>query len=265
MSALQQLMVALRLLWRDWRAGEVTLLAAAIVIAVGSLTTVSFFTDRVQLALTQQSNQLLGADLSIVSDRPFAAEFAATAQTRGLAVTRALRFPSMASAGGESLLTDIKAVAPNYPLRGEVRLADALFGAERIAREIPAPGTAWVDDRLLTRLNLKPGDTVAVGRARLRIAALVTQEPDSVIGFINSAPRVLMNEADIGSTGLLQAGSRVRYRLYVAGETPAVDAYRAWAQTRIGPGQTIEGIRDARPEIRSALERAERFLGSLRS
>ena len=261
MSALQQLMVALRLLWRDWRAGEVTLLAAAIVIAVGSLTTVSFFTDRVQLALTQQSNQLLGADLSIVSDRPFAAEFAATAQTQGLAVTRALRFPSMASAGGESLLTDIKAVAPGYPLRGEVRLADALFGAERIAREIPAPGTAWVDDRLLTRLNLKPGDTVAVGRARLRIAALVTQEPDSVIGFINSAPRVLMNEADIGSTGLLQAGSRVRYRLYVAGETPAVDAYRAWAQTRIGPGQTIEGIRDARPEIRSALERAERFLG----
>src|SRR6187455_50777 len=261
MSALQQLMVALRLLWRDWRAGEVTLLAAAIVIAVGSLTTVSFFTDRVQLALMQQSNQLLGADLSIVSDRPFAAEFAATAQTRGLAVTRALRFPSMASAGGESLLTDIKAVAPNYPLRGEVRLADALFGAERIAREIPAPGTAWVDDRLFTRLNVKPGDTVAVGRARLRIAALVAQEPDSVIGFINSAPRVLMNEADIESSGLLQAGSRVRYRLYVAGETTAVDAYRAWAQTHIGAGQTIEGIRDARPEIRSALERAERFLG----
>ena len=83
MTALQQLMVALRLLWRDWRAGEVTLLAAAIVIAVGSLTTVSFFTDRVQLALMQQSNQLLGADLSIVSYRPFAVEFAATAQTRG--------------------------------------------------------------------------------------------------------------------------------------------------------------------------------------
>ena len=82
-----------------------------------------------------------------------------------------------------------------------------------------------------------------------------------MIGFINSAPRVLMNEADIESTGLLQTGSRVRYRLYVAGETPAVDAYRAWAQTHIGAGQTIEGIRDARPEIRSALERAERFLG----
>jgi putative ABC transport system permease protein len=261
MTLSQQTALALRLLWRDWRAGEVTLLVAAIVIAVGSLTTVSFFTDRVQLALTQQSNQLLGADLSIVSDRPFAAEFVAEAQARGLAVTRALRFPSMASHGDESLLTDIKAVAPGYPLRGEVRLADALFGPERIAREIPAAGTAWVDDRLLTRLNVKPGETVAVGRLRLRIAALVTQEPDSVIGFINSAPKLVMNDADIAASGLLQAGSRVRYRLYLAGATPAVDGYRAWAQTRIGAGQSLEGIRDARPEIRSALERAERFLG----
>ena len=261
MTFVQHIALALRLLWRDWRAGEVTLLAAAIVIAVGSLTTVSFFTDRVQRALTQQSNQLLGADLSIVSDHPFAGEFVAEARARGLAATRALRFPSMASHGDESLLTDIKAVAPGYPLRGEVRLADTLFGVERIAREIPAAGTAWVDDRLLTRLNLKPGDTIGVGHLRLRVAALVTQEPDSVIGFLNSAPKLVMNEADVAASGLLQAGSRVRYRLYLAGATEVVDAYRAWAQTRIGAGQSLEGIRDARPEIRSALERAERFLG----
>ncbi len=261
MTLFQLSSLALRLLWRDWRAGEITLLVAAIVIAVSSLTTVSFFTDRVQRALTQQSNQLLGGDLTIVSDRPFTPEFAEAARTRGLVVTRALRFPSMATAGGESLLTDIKVVTAGYPLRGEVRLADALFGPERIARDIPASGTAWVDDRLLSRLSVKPGDSVTVGRLHLRIAALVTQEPDSVIGFMNSAPKLMMNEADVGASGLLQAGSRVRYRLYIAGETAAVDEYRRWAQTRIGAGQTIEGIRDARPEIRSALERAERFLG----
>ncbi len=253
--------LALRMLWRDWRAGEVTLLAAAIVIAVAGLTTVSFFTDRVQRALSQQSNQLLGGDLSIVSDRPFAPEFATGAQTRGLAVTRALRFPSMTGYGGESLLSDVKVVAPGYPLRGEIRLADVLFGVERVTHDVPAAGTAWVDDRLLTRLNVKIGDLLAIGQSRLRIAAIVTQEPDSAIGFINSAPRVLINETDVAATGLLQAGSRVRYRLYVAGETAAVDAYRAWAQGRIGAGQSIEGIRDARPEIRSALEKAERFLG----
>src|SRR5258705_8334462 len=255
MNLLQQTALALRLLWRDWRAGEVNLLVAAIVIAVGSLTTVSFFTDRVQLALTQQSNQLLGADLSIVSDRPFAAEFAAEAQARGLAVTRALRFPSMASHGDESLLTDIKAVAPGYPLRGEVRLADVLFGPERIAREIPSAGTAWVDDRLLTRLNVKPGDTVAVGRLRLRIAALVTQEPDSVIGFINSAPKLVMNEADIAASGLLQAGSRGRYRLDLTGATPAGEGDPAGGATRTSAGQKLGGVRGARPGIPPAARR----------
>ena len=177
-------------------------------------------------------------------------------------MTRHCGFRAWRVTAARASLTDIKAVAPGYPLRGEVRLADTLFGARtRRARGAGAGNGVGRDDRLLTRLNVKPGDMVAVGRLQLRIAALVTQEPDSVIGFINSAPRVLMNEADIGATGLLQAGSRVRYRLYIAGETPAVDAYRAWAQTRIGGGQSIEGIRDARPEIRSALERAERFLG----
>jgi len=129
--------LALKLLWRDWRAGELTLLFAAIVIAVGSLTTVGFFTDRVRLALTLQSNQLLGADLSIVSDRPFTNEFAAEAQTRHLQVTSALRFPSMVTRGGDSLLSDVKVVAPGYPLRGEVRLADTLFGQNRVAHAIP--------------------------------------------------------------------------------------------------------------------------------
>ena len=211
MSILQKISLAVRLLWRDWRAGEVTLLVAAIVIAVGSLTTVSFFTDRVQLALTQQSNQLLGADLSIVSDRPFGDDYANEARARGLTVTRALRFPSMASYGGDSLLSDIKAVASGYPLRGEVKLADVLFGAERIAREIPASGTAWIDDRLLTRLKVKVGDSIGIGRLQLRVAALVTQEPDSVIGFINSAPRVIINETDIAAAS---GKNRVRFDVF---------------------------------------------------
>ena len=257
----QEIALALRLLRRDYRAGELTLLVAAIVIAVGSLTTVGFFTDRVQLALTRQATQLLGADLTIVSDRPFSGEFESEARSRGLAVTRALRFPSMVAHGEDSQLADVKAVAAGYPLRGELRVADELFGAERPAHDVPAAGTAWIDDRLLTRLNLKLGDSVGVGQLQLRVAALVTQEPDSMIGFLSSAPRLVMNEADIAASGLIQTGSRVRYRLYVAGDSAATDAYQDWARQRIGPGQSVETIRDARPEVRAALERAEKYLG----
>ena len=70
-----------------------------------------------------------------------------------------------------------------------------------------------------------------------------------------------MNIADLPSTGLITVGSRVTYRLGLAGTVEAIRAFRAFAQARLGPGQRVEDVRDARPEIRSALERAEKFLG----
>ncbi len=252
--------LALRLLVRDWRAGELTLLAVAVFIAVASVTTVGFFTDRVHQALTRQANQLLGADLVISGDRPLGGQFAGEAQRRGLKISDMLRFPSMAAHDGRSVLAEIKAVSAGYPLRGDLRIADTPLGVERTAAGIPAPGTVWVDERLLLRLEVQPGAGIDVGRSRLTIAAIITHEPDSAIGFINSGPRVLMNAADLPATGLVQVGSRIRYRVLVAGDADAVERYRAWVAAQLAPGQRVESIHDARPEIRSALERAERFL-----
>ena len=252
--------LAMRLLVRDWRAGELTLLAVAVFIAVASVTTVGFFTDRVHQALTRQANQLLGADLVISGDRPLGDQFAGEALRRGLKISDMLRFPSMAAHDGRSVLAEIKAVSSGYPLRGDLRIADAPLGVERTAQGLPAPGTVWVDERLLSRLEVQPGDGIDVGRSRLTIAAIITHEPDSAIGFINSGPRVLMNADDLPATGLVQVGSRIRYRVLVAGGADAVERYRAWVAARLAPGQRVESIHDARPEIRSALERAERFL-----
>ncbi len=252
--------MAMRLLARDWRAGELTLIAVAVFIAVASVTTVGFFTDRVHQALTRQANQLLGADLVISSNRPLSEQFSVEASRRGLQVSNMLRFPSMAARDMNSVLTEIKAVSSGYPLRGELRIADVTQGVERTAQGIPAPGTVWVDERLLLRLKVQPGDSIVVGRSRLRIASIITHEPDSAIGFINSGPRVLINATDLPATGLVQTGSRIRYRVLVAGDADGVERYRAWVATQLAPGQRVESIHDARPEIRSALERAERFL-----
>ncbi|HUP94688.1 MAG TPA: FtsX-like permease family protein [Burkholderiales bacterium] len=260
MSFFRELALAVRLLRRDQRAGELALIATAIVIAVASVTTVGFFTDRVHQALGRQANQLLGADLVIVSDRPVGPELEAEARARGLAVTRVMRFPSMAIRGERNVLASVKAVGSGYPLRGELRLADALYGADRRATTIPERGTAWVDERLFAQLGLTTGDRFELGRLAFRVPAVLTHEPDTSIGFLNSGPRIIINEADIEATDLIQPGSRVGYRLQVAGSPQGVDAYRAWALQKLKPGQRVEGIRDARPEIRSALDRAEKFL-----
>jgi len=255
-----EIRLALRLLLRDQRAGELLLLGLALVIAVASVTTVGFFADRVQAALGRQANVLLGADLVVVGDRPLPPEFEHEARRRGLSVARMLRFPSMLLHREQNLLASVKVVSPGYPLRGEVRIAERPYATDRRSDGIPAAGTVWVDERLYTQLGLALGDEVTLGRAGFRVAAILTHEPDTAIGFLNAAPRVHMNEADIAATGLIQPGSRIRYRLQLAGSEAAIEEYRAWLAPRLEPGQRVEGIRDARPEVRSALDRAEKYL-----
>ena len=260
MKFIRELRMAVRLLMRDFRAGELTLTAVAVLIAVAGVTTVGFFTDRVHLALNRQANQLLGADLVISHDRALPSEFVSEAQRRELAETQMLRFPSKAVRGDKNVLAEIKVVAAGYPLRGEMRIADKLYGEDRRAQTVPAPGTTWVDERVLAQLGVAAGDKLSIGNNDLTISAVITQEPDAAIGFINAGPRVMLNADDLAATGLVQTGSRIRHRLQVAGSAEAVDAYRAWIADRLQPGQRIEGIRDARPEIRAALDRAENFL-----
>ena len=255
------LKLAIRMLARDWRAGEQRLLALALIVAVASVTTVAFFADRVGRSLTSEANQLLGADLVVVSDQPLAARFGQAAQGLGLSTTAAVRFPSMTQFAGRTLLTEVKAVAPGYPLRGKLRIRSSESGADFAPRSIPAAGEVWVDDRLLRRLDVKIGNRVGLGEREFTIAALVSEEPESSAGFINLGPRLMMNETDLPSTGLIQPGSRVSYRLFVAGDVAGIASFRDFAAQAIGPGQRVEDIRDARPEIKAALERAGRFLG----
>lgn len=255
-----EMRLALRLLLRDQRAGELMLITLALVIAVASVTTIGFFADRVQLALGRQANLLLGADLVLSGDRPLPVAFEDEARRRGLAAVRMTRFPSMLVHGEQNLLVSVKSVTAGYPLRGEVRLAERPYGPDRRAPGIPPPDSVWVDERVASQLGLVPGDTVALGVRQFKVAGILTHEPDSAIGFLSSAPRVHLNEADLAATQLIQRGSRIRYRLQLSGSDAQIDGYRAWVLPKLEAGQRLEGIRDARPEVKSALERAEKYL-----
>ncbi len=253
--------LALRLLAREWRAGELRLLFGALLVAVAAITTVSFFTNRVQLALNTQTNQLLAADLVLIADHPIGAQFAQRAEAAGLRLARTLAFPSMVVQGQRNQFVEVKAVSPTYPLRGDLSTSKVLFGPGETSPNGPKPGTAWADARLMQLMGLKVGDVISLGQARLSLAAVIDREPDRAGDFFNIAPRLMVNIDDIPRTQLIQTGSRVGYRLLIAGDEKALAAFRAWAAQRLGRGERIEGIGDARPEIRSAMERAQRYLG----
>jgi putative ABC transport system permease protein len=248
------------MLQRDFRAGELRLLGLALAIAVASLTSVSFFSDRLSRALAREAHQLLGGDLLLLSDHPWDAAFRAEAQRLGLHVIGSVSFPSMTAANGISHLADIKAVEPGYPLRGALRVAPALNVPDAEVRGTPEPGTVWLDERLMASLEARVGDVVRLGNAELAVSAVLTLEPDRGVNFFNIAPRLMMHIGDLPATNLIQVGSRVTWRLHLAGEADAVAAYRRWAEGRLGRGERIESLDNARPEVRNALDRAEKFL-----
>ena len=177
------------MLKRDFRAGELRLLGLALVIAVASLSSVSFFSDRLSRALAREAHQLLGGDLLLLADHPWAGAYRAEAQRLGLRVVGSVGFPSMTSANGASHLADIKAVEPGYPLRGALRTAPALNQPDAETRETPARGTVWLDERLASALAAR--GQAATGMPCLTSRAAVSSgcirlSPGAPPGWISS-------------------------------------------------------------------------------
>jgi putative ABC transport system permease protein len=258
---------------RDFRAGELRLLVVAVMLAVAALTAVGFFANRLNNGLLRDASQLLGGDALVASDQPAPPAVAERARGLGLQVATNISFPSMARAdderGGASRLVSAKAVSDGYPLRGRVRVRDAPGVADRPAGGPPERGTVWVDASLLDALRLKVGDALLLGDAALRIASIVSIEPDRGAGFMSFAPRVMLHQADLAATGLIQPGSRVSYRLAVAAPAGAdagrrVDEFVQWTQAQTlaqgWRGLRVESLQTGRPEMSQTLERAEKFL-----
>ncbi len=254
---------SLRMTARDWRAGELRLLAAALVVAVASVTSVGFLVDRIRLGLERDATQLLGADLVLSSDTPISAELADRAATARLQVAHTVTFPSMAISATDadrSSLSAVKAVSPGYPLRGNLRLVQAAGQGDQVTREIPARGEVWVDGQLMQALGAALGDAIRLGEKTFRIGKIISIEPDRGAQFINFAPRVMLNIEDLADTQLIANGSRVTYRMLVAGERPAMRTYSTSLTEGLQRGQRVETLEGGRPEMQRTLDRAERFL-----
>ncbi|KFN51660.1 hypothetical protein N790_04355 [Arenimonas malthae CC-JY-1] len=253
--------LAWRQLRRDLASGDVRILLAALVLAVMAVCSVGFVTDRAERALALEANRLLGGDVVLRADEPIGEALLEAAQAPGLAQAQTLSFATMVRAGESLKLGDLKAMGKGFPLRGRFRIQERAGGPESDAPDVPAPGTLWLSRAGADALDAKVGDTIGIGTRELRLAALVVQEPDAALDYFNTAPRVFINLDDLPATGLVQEGSRITYRLVVAGEAGAVEKFTAFARDNLGRGQRLETAGEARPEIRRALDRADRFLG----
>jgi len=251
---------ALRTFGREIRSGEVIVLLAAVALAVSALTAVGFLTDRIGRAVERQANEILAADLRLRTPDPVPAEWHELAAEYGLRSAETHTFPSVVFASDLSSLATIKGVSDGYPLRGQVRIASNLFGEQRVAEGVPEPGTIWADGALMARLGVEVGDTVSVGEAEMRVAAVLTYRPDQSIGFASLAPSLLINTTDLPATALVNEGSRVGYALLVAGDNTGVDEFYEAIEERLPESVRSRNREEGSDRATNAADRAQRFL-----
>lgn len=260
----RQFRFALRSLWRDLRAGELRVLALALLVAVASVTAVGFFTDRIGRAVERQAGDVLAADLLVTSGFPIPTELIERVESSDLQTAQHIRFPSVVvNERDESQLVAMKAVSQGYPLRGTVRLSTIEAPDQQIqqAPDAPSPGSVWVDAQLKSALALKPGDTLALGAEEFLVSHIILFEPDRGENAFEFAPRVMLNMDDLASAQLLGEGSRARYTLLMAGAPADLERTRDWLSESYAQEVRIQGIRDGSPQMKRALDRAQRFLG----
>lgn len=254
------LRTALRSLRREWRSGELAVLWVAVAVAVAALTGVGFLVDRIGRAVQAQANEVLAADARLESAEPLAAELAQHAQLLRLRTARLTTLLSVVYHGDTSQLANVRAVTADYPLRGTLTVATVPFGAGLAVRAIPARGECWPDSRLAAAVGVNVGGALNVGASALRVSRILIARPDQGSTFVDFAPALLINDADLAATRLVQPASRMQYNLLLAGDAKTIVSYQSWFKARARPGERLQTVADASPQIGEAARRAGRFL-----
>lgn len=257
--------LAINLLRRNWRSGELKLLGFSLMLAVAVLSGIAIFTDRLETTLISESNSVLGADYIVRGSKPHDNAWNTVAEQAEIKHTRSALFSSMVFAGDEMHLASVKAVDQGYPLRGQFEVSKIPFAMNatdiEIATAIPQPGEAWVDSRLLPLLKIELGDKVAVGEYELRITRVLIREPDSANPFSMTGARLIMNIADLEKTQVVQPGSRVDYQWLVASDdNNRLKSFIDDLKPQLSKHQRLVDINSAQERVGRTLDTSRQFL-----
>lgn len=252
---------------RDWRSGELTLLSLALIIAMTCVSSLNIFSWRVSEQLSQQTSQLLGADMVIRSSIPIRDEWIKKAQNLGLTQTITLSFLSMVGHDEKLQLAQIKAVQDPYPILGELKIANNVNSPGIKKKEGPSPGTVWISPRLLSPLNLHAGDSLVIGASSCIVTGIIIEEPGQTGDWFNISPPILINWQDLSATKVIQSGSNVSYRWLLAGPKTKLNHLKQFLQGKLTEQQELIESASSNPSVNQTIQRTFNYLnlGSLMS
>ncbi|MBX3348709.1 MAG: FtsX-like permease family protein [Nitrospira sp.] len=265
--------------WRETRSAwrHFVYFLVCIAIGVGALTGVSLFGAEVEKTVNQEARGLLGGDLEIRLSRPISPQGQAILESlspRGISLTHVSELIAMvartdsSTSGQPTQIVELKAVGPEYPLYGTVRLEPQgklaeLLGQQSGRCQDRATFGVVVQESLLIKMGLRIGDCLKIGQGFFGIVAMVRTEPDRMANAFSLGPRVLMSREGLHAAELVKVGSRVRERYLVKipsdlSADPLLYELRGRLQS---DAARVSGYKDAQPQLKQFLDQLTRYLG----
>lgn len=241
------------LLLQSFRTGGLYLLIIALSLAISATTALKFSNDQVKNAVSLQASQMLGADLVLSNNEPIEQQWKKKAEQLGLKQTNVTIFSSMAHTQDQFVMVNVKAIEPLFPLRGQLEI-------EPSAKAIQS-GEVWLSQRAADLLKVKLGDTVSIADGTFRFSGVIVRDSNQELGFSGFSPTVIIHQADIAKTHAIQTGSRIDYRLLMAGSPEQVQSFSKQFKQQHQPSKDVDEAAGLR--LRNASESNSRLLRPL--
>ncbi|MFA3127410.1 FtsX-like permease family protein [Acinetobacter pittii] len=241
------------LLLQSFRTGGLYLLIIALSLAISATTALKFSNDQVKNAVSLQASQMLGADLVLSNNEPIEQQWKKKAEQLSLKQTNVTLFSSMAHTQDQFVMVNVKAIEPLFPLRGQLEI-------EPSAKAIQS-GEVWLSQRAADLLKVKLGDTVSIADGTFRFSGVIVRDSNQELGFSGFSPTVIIHQADIAKTHAIQTGSRIDYRLLMAGSPEQVQSFSKQFKQQHQPSKDVDETAGLR--LRDASESNSRLLRPL--
>ncbi len=250
------LKLSLSHLWREKHYPEFKIMALALFLAVFAVSTLLILTQTIRQSIIGDASTLLGADLVLESPTPIPPTYEQTAQSLGLATSKVIDFLSMVSAADKSVLAAISAIEGTFPLRGTVSVNQA--NQTKTQHEPPSSLHVWLADTLAFKLNSTKGDNLSIGDASFVNDGTLIQRPVALSDSSVLAPVAYVNASDLAKMAVIQPGSRVTYRLLIAGKPDSIAEFKKISKH--DDSITWVSAQEGRPGINRIVSSAARYL-----
>ena len=246
--------LAIRIFLREIKSGQMIIMLMSLIVAIGILSSIALFSDRLQKSLDAESREFLGGDLKFESSYELDELLMPKVD---FDYSKSHVFGSVLSFGDEFRLATVKSVDSFYPLEGEIELSNALNNY--FVTSPPKSGEVWLDKRILDFLGVDIGQSISLGDKDFLVSNTIVNEPDRGSSSFAFAPRAIINSIDLKETNILKPGSRVRYiYLFKAGQEN-LDIIENYFQNLKKPGDEIVFFNDESSPLGESFSRASNF------